>query len=442
MEEFIKTLTEQMRCVKARGGVARELRDHITDQAEAYERAGMKHEEAVEKAVHGMGDPVEIGVSMDRIHRPQADWKMMILTFVLSAAGIFCMIPVYGAAIIPKQLLIMLAAFAVILAVYFIDYSILGRMGVAAYFVLTVFLWFAENFYFQTVNGRVPAMAVLVYLYVPIFAGILYQLRMRGYRAVLAAVAVIGITMFLALSFSSVLGSVFNLFLIMIAMTAAAAAKGMFGRQKKGMTALVAVVGLLPLVYVLIAACTNKNSFRMHRIMAFLNWPQYQNEEGYFYKVIYDVLNHTKFVGRGTMESLGQYPIDFMMASEMMPLVIVYLYGFIVGIVLIGLLAMLLLRAFLIMYAQKNQLGFLVSMSCFLVISLNCAEGFLVSFGMLPLTTTTLPFLTRGASTALVYAVFIGLILSVHRYEKVLTAERDASPHEPKWKLCVKIERR
>ena len=44
MEEFIKTLTEQMRCVKARDGVARELADHITDQAEMYEREGMKHD--------------------------------------------------------------------------------------------------------------------------------------------------------------------------------------------------------------------------------------------------------------------------------------------------------------------------------------------------------------------------------------------------------------
>ena len=87
MEEFIKTLTEQMRCVKARSGVARELADHITDQAEAYEHAGMKYEDALERAVHEMGDPVEIGVSMDRIHKPQADWKMMLLTFVLSIAG-------------------------------------------------------------------------------------------------------------------------------------------------------------------------------------------------------------------------------------------------------------------------------------------------------------------------------------------------------------------
>ena len=29
MEEFIKTLTEQIRCVRAREGVARELSNHI-----------------------------------------------------------------------------------------------------------------------------------------------------------------------------------------------------------------------------------------------------------------------------------------------------------------------------------------------------------------------------------------------------------------------------
>lgn len=441
MEEFIKTLTEQMRCVKARDGVARELADHITDQAETYEREGMKHDEAVEKAVHEMGDPVEIGVSMDRIHRPQADWKMILLTFVLSVAGIFCMIPIYGPEIVPRQLLTMLAAFAVIMAVYFIDYSILGRVGVTAYCVLTIFLWIGKNFYFPMINGRVPAMAVLVYLYVPVFAGILYQLRMRGDWAVLMAIAVIGLTMFLALFFSSIMTSIFNMYLIMIVMTGAAVAKGMFGRHKKRQMALVTVVGLLPFVYVLIAACLNVNSFRVQRILAFFNWSQYQHEEGYLYKVIHDILNQTKFVGGGNMEFLKQYPIETML-SEMTPLVFVYLYGFLVGFLLIGLLLLLFLRALMIVYAQKNQLGFLVSMSCFLVIFLNCVEGFMVSFAMLPLTTTTLPFLTRGVSTALVYAVLIGLLLSVHRYEKVLTAERYGDLRAPKWRLLMRAERR
>lgn len=73
MEEFLKILTEQMRCVKARDGVARELADHIQDQAQAYEESGVEHDQAIEMAVHEMGDPVEIGVALDRIHRPQID---------------------------------------------------------------------------------------------------------------------------------------------------------------------------------------------------------------------------------------------------------------------------------------------------------------------------------------------------------------------------------
>ena len=122
MDEFIKTLTDQMRCAKARDGVAREMSAHIIDQADAYEQSGMEHEKAVEKAVRGMGDPVEIGVSMDRIHRPQIDWKMLLLTFMLSIAGLLCMVPVYNVEeVLLGQGLFVLAGFAVVAVVYFFD---------------------------------------------------------------------------------------------------------------------------------------------------------------------------------------------------------------------------------------------------------------------------------------------------------------------------------
>ena len=68
MEEYIRKITEQIRCVRARESVAKELSDHILDQAAAYEEQGEAHEAAVGKAVHEMGDPVEVGVALDRIH--------------------------------------------------------------------------------------------------------------------------------------------------------------------------------------------------------------------------------------------------------------------------------------------------------------------------------------------------------------------------------------
>ena len=57
MEEYLSKVTEQIRCQKARELVIDELKDHIMEQAEAYEAEGMPQSEALEQAVRQMGDP-------------------------------------------------------------------------------------------------------------------------------------------------------------------------------------------------------------------------------------------------------------------------------------------------------------------------------------------------------------------------------------------------
>ena len=88
MDEFITILLEQIRCKRARDGIAKEIMDHIEDAAQALERQGMTHEKALAAAVEGMGDPVEIGVELDRIHRPRMDWRTFILIAALSLGGL------------------------------------------------------------------------------------------------------------------------------------------------------------------------------------------------------------------------------------------------------------------------------------------------------------------------------------------------------------------
>lgn len=87
MEEFIRNITEQIRCVRAREAVAKELSDHILDQAAAYEEKGEEHETALGLAIREMGDPVAIGVELDRIHRPQTDVKMIVMVLLFSIGG-------------------------------------------------------------------------------------------------------------------------------------------------------------------------------------------------------------------------------------------------------------------------------------------------------------------------------------------------------------------
>ena len=439
MEEFIKTLTEQMRCVKARDGVARELSDHITDQAEAYEQSGMEHDKAVERAVCEMGDPVEIGVSMDRIHRPQIDWKMIAITLILSIAGIVCMVPVYGLGYeLSRQCLFMLASFAVIAGVYFIDYSVIGRIGAAAYIVLTLFFLIGRNF-MPVLNGRVLEMSILVYLYIPAFAGILYQLRMKGYVAVVIGIVVAAITFVAVTSFSGSAAVSANIFLIMIIMISTAIGKGMFGKNKKRMPLIVVVAVSLPIVLSLISIGISGMSYRAARLAAFFERYKYRTTAGYIYEVIDDVIQNAKFVGRGDSSYLDNFMSSFGM-DGLMPLCIIHSYGIMAAAIMLILIAILILRAMKITYCQKNPLGFLVSMGCSLVIAVNCLEGVLVNVGWLPATTVMLPFLTYGGSAQIVYAVLIGLLLSVHRYEKVYT--RETYVYKPRWRIDLKIERR
>ena len=80
-EEYLTILTDQIRCRMAREDVRKELLCHIEDQKAAFLSEGM------EAAVREMGDPVETGNELDRIHRPKMAWGMIALIAVLSIVG-------------------------------------------------------------------------------------------------------------------------------------------------------------------------------------------------------------------------------------------------------------------------------------------------------------------------------------------------------------------
>ena len=53
MDEYLKTLLEQIRCKKARPYVKQEFQDHIEDQIEANMQAGMDREQAESRPGYG-----------------------------------------------------------------------------------------------------------------------------------------------------------------------------------------------------------------------------------------------------------------------------------------------------------------------------------------------------------------------------------------------------
>ena len=86
-EEYLHILTEQIRCKMARATIEQEINDHIEDQKAEFLGEGMGQTEAEEAAIREMGDPIEVGLEMDRIHRPTMAWGMIALIVGLSLAG-------------------------------------------------------------------------------------------------------------------------------------------------------------------------------------------------------------------------------------------------------------------------------------------------------------------------------------------------------------------
>ena len=64
LDEFLDTMSEQIRNPKVGVMAREEMENHIRDQAQAYEEMGMGRDEAISKAVGQMGDPVTTGVEL------------------------------------------------------------------------------------------------------------------------------------------------------------------------------------------------------------------------------------------------------------------------------------------------------------------------------------------------------------------------------------------
>lgn len=152
MEEYMKTLLEQIRCKSARKLVEKEIREHILEQYEENLESGMDEICAMEAAVEDMGSPVETGVALDAIHRPQMSWSMLVMIGVISFFSILIQVlvgngnPMLGSGHVLRHLFHVVLAFAMMLLVYRLDYSKIGRYakritGIACTVFLRQSIW-------------------------------------------------------------------------------------------------------------------------------------------------------------------------------------------------------------------------------------------------------------------------------------------------------------
>lgn len=446
-EEYLHTLTEQIRCKMARGTIEQEINDHIEDQKEEFLSEGMSQTEAEEAAVREMGDPVEVGLEMDRIHRPTMAWGMIALIVGLSLAGYLLRSVMYQTALGIEQsagkteelfwtgmssswhtsleLPALLIGLVLMIGICYMDYTRIAAYAKQILIVYQVLLLVGLQFTGLKVNGtaryiRIPFGNIglnlidLLWLTIPLFAAVLYSYRGQGYRGILKAILWMVIpTYFLIIRSQSLIGAMI-LEVVYCVVLAVAVHKGWFQVCKKiVLTGIGAVVVLIPVLLAGGIWCFGR-AYQKERIAAILSVGDHAADFPSV-NIIREMLSGSSaFHGNPQFKEL----LTSVDGSVHLLASVVAAYGILAGMLLVLCLVVLVLRFAKISLNQKNQLGMVMGTGCTALFLIQTVVFILENLGGVGNMGIDCPFFGTGRAGMLTSYILLGLLLSICRYQK------------------------
>ena len=460
MEKYLEKLLSQIRCKKARPYIAEEIRDHIECQIEDNLSDGMSYEEAEKTAVTDMGDPVEVGISLDRIHKPKIEWKLLVFVGILSLLGILIQQSIlrqpgyqeletwrqevyrYTTEGVGSAVAI---GFLLMCVIYFLDYTVIAKysrfIGGA---ILILGGLRVAGFGGLDVNGignwvgfgmfRVSITSLMMF-YVPIYGAILYKYRDGGFMALCKALLWLILPVFITSRIPSLGVAVIMMVSMLIELTVAVW-KGWFQLPvKKTIIGVWLFFTAAPALLLTVKYAFHLlESYQEARIRSYFTAAGDANYmTSMLHKFNQNILlwgNSGKDVVGGLPEFNQDYIFSYILNS----------YGLLTGIFVAALLAALVVFMFGTSVRQKNELGTVMGFGCGMIILLNISLNFAGMFGWIPLTTTFLPFLSVGRNNILLCYALVGIILSIYRYKDVYPKKFKASQVSLQKTITLKLD--
>lgn len=423
MEEYIKNMLEQIRCKKAHAMIEKEIRSHMEEQMEANVACGMNIETAEKLAVKDMGDPVENGIALDAVHRPEMAWDIVIVMAMIGIISVFLQRDM-------KFLVFTLLGFLLMLTVYWLDYSVIAKYAKWIASGLLLFLLVCcgrfgvmyQGAYvgIRFVFGSVISVHAVMLLYVPLYAAILYHYRGMGRNGIVKAMIWMLLPVVLlielpSLSLAAVLcfsmGMVFSF----------AVWNGWFQvSKKKTLMIFWTMTIVLPIGAAIVGMKGWIDSYAIIRIRNFFE----AGEVSWISEHLQQMIGNSTWIG-GSQEGVSAYLEGFQ--SEYVLAYLMSTYGILAGVMAACLLIAMVIKIFRVAFVQKNQLGMVMGYGCGMVLVSNMILNLLINFGIFPPTRTFLPFFSRGGNCLFVSYILLGIVMSIYRYKNILPAHSSYS---------------
>lgn len=440
--EYLEEIKNQIRCKKARAMVAEEIEHHIEDQAAYYLQEGDEEDVALKKALEQMGDPVVVGKQLDKIHRPKMEWRILLIVLALCGMGILAQISLvnmtremdfYITINSGKHLIFLGIGIIAMFAVYFFDYTILGRYPKIIWLVLIAFIYIYAPFG-TVVNGRLFYLHAYSQLLLPVYGAVLYAYRKTGYKGVIKCILIAAVTGVSVMKYTAQASVYLAIFISTLIMLSVAIVKDWFGKDKK--ISLLMVWGCTPmlLILVVVSSAIPFTSYYIERFKVRLDvllHPEL-SDFGYQMSIVRQIISNSKLIGSTVKKDTIILPgID----NDFILTYIISKWGIVAGCILILLFFILIGRMISITLHYNNPLGRYVGLGCSLVFGIQGLIYILANLGIQLVTQVNLPFVSYGGSGLLVNFMVLGLMLSVFR-------NKDIAKEVPyKQKLALRLEK-
>jgi len=466
MEEYIKKLLEQVRFEKAHKAIGDEIRAHIENQIEANVLDGMDKETAEKKAVEDMGDPVATGLELDKVHRPQMAWGVVIVAFFVAIVGtLIHVLMAKDPALeylkyrndIGSFIMLTVSGISVMLLLYLLDYITVAKYSkvvatcMIAVYMLGIFL--RDKVYFMQLewldktghrtgweNADFPLpikvldltssfMNPPMLLLIPLYAGIIYKYKGQKYDGLIKSV--------LWLIIPSYIVSYRHNYVICLIFVLSMLVQLSFAIKKGWLK--------VPKISVLITLWTTFSVF-----LGFVAKKEYERasgtvlrwvgEDGNLYErptinvnidIVRAYMKQVKLFGNALLSSLGgksYSPAQYSISDSGTSMILTYILttgGLIVGIVVIATVVGLIVYGLVTVLKTKNQLGMVIGIGCMMWLISNTVVNILVGTGIIDDQGggAFLPFVSNDKLVES-YAL-LGILLSIYKYKNAYSQHID-----------------
>lgn len=439
INEFLEKVCDEIKYKPIQKDISEELKNHIEEIKQEQFENGIEEKEAEKVAVKQMGEPIEIGKRLNKIHRPKLDWQLLIIVLILLAFGIVVSFiktqsvfkEGYQINYFIKNTIFLAIGILLGLGIYFFDYTKISKYSNYIYIFSTIVAILGLTTSMK-VNGRaflyitnwltISIESITMPLYIIAFAGFINNYDKNNnfkfsdivINKDLAKILILGVISIVFMTcIPSLASSVILLSIYIVLGTIGIINKSK--NKKKYLTIMYLIITICGILFIYNIFATHP--YRIERFTSFINPEEYINTTGWIPLQQRLILNSAKPIGEA--ENLSNMLNIFDEGSDYAHISIIAHYGVIpAGILIIT----VLIFSTKILYNSKiikDNYGKLLIIGIGGYFILESVINILMNLTLGMQIASKIPFVSYGGTSMIFDSACIALVLAIYRRKNI-----------------------